>query len=67
VLITHSIPEAVFLADKVVVMTERPGSIAAIYPVALPRPRSLDMMGAPEFVALTQKIRAHFYARGRLD
>jgi NitT/TauT family transport system ATP-binding protein len=66
-LITHSIPEAVFLADRVLVMTERPGSIAAIYDVVLPRPRSLAVMGDPEFVKLTQTIRAHFYARGSLD
>jgi len=66
-LITHSIPEAVFLADRVVVMTERPGSIAAIYDVKLPRPRKLEMMGDPAFIELTQKIRAHFYARGHLD
>jgi NitT/TauT family transport system ATP-binding protein len=65
--ITHSIPEAVFLADRVLVMTERPGSIAAIYDVALPRPRSLSMMGDPAFVALTQTIRKHFYAQGTLD
>jgi NitT/TauT family transport system ATP-binding protein len=66
-LITHSIPEAVFLADRVLVMTERPGSIAAIYDVALPRPRSLGVMGNPEFVKLTQTIRGHFYAQGTLD
>jgi NitT/TauT family transport system ATP-binding protein len=65
--ITHSIPEAVFLADRVLVMTERPGAIAAIYDVALPRPRSLSMMGDPAFVALTQTIRRHFYAQGSLD
>ena len=66
-LITHSIPEAVFLADRVLVMTERPGSIAAIYDVPLPRPRSLAVMGDPEFVKLTQTIRSHFYAQGSLD
>jgi NitT/TauT family transport system ATP-binding protein len=65
--ITHSIPEAVFLADRVLVMSERPGKIAAIYDVALPRPRSLAMMGDPAFVDLTQTIRRHFYAQGTLD
>jgi NitT/TauT family transport system ATP-binding protein len=65
--ITHSIPEAVFLADRVLVMTERPGSIAAIYDVPLPRPRRLRVMSDPAFGALTQTIRAHFYAQGALD
>ncbi|HEY1327893.1 MAG TPA: ABC transporter ATP-binding protein [Casimicrobiaceae bacterium] len=65
--ITHSIPEAVFLADRVLVMTERPGDIAAIYDVTLPRPRSLAMMADPAFVALTQTIRRHFYSQGTLD
>ena len=65
--ITHSIPEAVFLADRVLVMTERPGSIAAIYEVPLPRPRSLTVMGDPTFVALTQQIRRHFFSQGTLD
>ena len=66
-LITHSIPEAVFLADRVVVMSERPGTIAAIYEVDLPRPRPLSVMGTPGFAALTQKIRGHFFAQGNVD
>ena len=65
--ITHSIPEAVFLADRVLVMTERPGAIAAIYDVPLTRPRSLAMMGDPAFITLTQTIRKHFYSQGTLD
>jgi len=59
-LITHSIPEAVFLADRVMVMSQRPGSIASVYDVSLRRPRSLDVLADPTFVELTQKIRAHF-------
>ena len=66
-LITHSIPESIFLSDRVLVMTERPGSIAAIYDIPLPRPRTLAMMGDPEFAQLARTIRAHFYAQGSLD
>src|SRR3954471_2038381 len=66
-LITHSIPEAVFLADRVLVMTERPGTIAAIYDVPLPRPRSLDVMADPVFTQLVQRIRKHFFSQGALD
>src|ERR687884_2309072 len=66
VFITHSIPEAVFLGDRVLVMTERPGAIAAIYDVPLRRPRTLEMMADPAFVELTQVIRRHFYAQGGL-
>lgn len=66
-LITHSIPEAIFLGDRVVVMTDRPGSIAAIYDVPLPRPRALEMMGTPAFSELAQQVRGHFYARGHID
>ena len=70
-LITHSIPEAVFLSDRVLVMSERPGSIAATYDINLPRsqqsPRSLDIMSTPGFADYTRSIRAHFFAQGGLD
>jgi NitT/TauT family transport system ATP-binding protein len=66
-LITHSIPEAIFLSDRVFVMTERPGAIAAVYDIALPRPRSLDVMGSEAFAAYAKTLRAHFYAQGSLD
>ncbi len=59
-LITHSIPEAVFLADRIMVMTERPGAIAGVYEVPLERPRSLGVLADPVFIELTQTIRRHF-------
>ena len=61
-LITHSIPEAIFLADRVLVMSERPGSIAAIYDIDLPRPRPLDVMGGPEFGAGRSLVHRKAYA-----
>ncbi len=66
-LITHSIPEAVFLADRVFVMTERPGSVAAVYEVSLPRPRSAAAMSDPGFAAIAKAVRAHFFSQGTLD
>ncbi|QRG04889.1 ABC transporter ATP-binding protein [Xanthobacter dioxanivorans] len=66
-LITHSIPEAVYLADRVVVMSNRPGAIEAIYDIDLPRPRELSIMGESQFVRFTQDIRKHFFAEGNLD
>ena len=66
-LITHSIPEAVFLADKVLVMTERPGGIAAIYDVPLGRERNLDVMSNPIFTDLVARIRKHFMTNSALD
>jgi len=66
-LITHSIPEAIFLSDRVIVMSERPGSIAAVYDIELPRTRTLDMMASSEFGHYTKLVRAHFFSQGILD
>ncbi len=66
-LITHSIPEAIFLSDRVLVMSERPGAIAAVYDIDLPRPRSLDVMNSDAFGAYARTLRAHFFAQGSLD
>jgi NitT/TauT family transport system ATP-binding protein len=67
VFITHSIPEAVFLADRVVVMSARPGRITEVVRVDLPRPRDLDMMASDDFGVYTRKIRHLFDAKGWLD
>lgn len=56
-LVTHSIQEAVILSDEIVVMKPRPGRIAEIVQVDLPRPRTLDMMTTPKFGEIVDHIR----------
>ena len=64
--ITHSVGEAVFLSDRVVVMTPRPGRVDRVVAIALPRPRMLSLRDAPEFAAYTREILDLFLARGVL-
>lgn len=57
-LVTHSIPEAVILSDVVYVMKPRPGRIAEVVDIDLPRPRRLDMMTTPKFGKIVEHIRS---------
>jgi NitT/TauT family transport system ATP-binding protein len=65
--ITHSIGEAVYLADRVLVMTPRPGRIADELIIDLPRPRGLDVMNTPEFGAYVKRIRTGLNATGGIE
>ena len=62
--ITHSITEAVFLSDRIVVMKKEPGEIVEILDIELPRPRRLAMRETPEFSAYAQHIREIFERLG---
>jgi NitT/TauT family transport system ATP-binding protein len=56
-LITHSISEAVFMSDRVVLMSPRPGRIVDDVPIELPRPRDLDMLSTEAFGTYTRMLR----------
>jgi NitT/TauT family transport system ATP-binding protein len=58
VLITHSIQEAVFMSDRVVVLSARPGRVIDVVDVGLPRPRSFHMLATPEFGVAANRIRS---------
>src|SRR5438874_9117044 len=67
VFITHSTSEAVFLGDRVMVMTPRPGKIGDLFAVDLPRPRMLDVMTTEKFGVYVRRIRKSLNAGGGLE
>ena len=58
VFVTHDIEEAVFLSDRVCVLTERPATVAQIIDISLPRPRPRDIVETPAFIALRHAVQA---------
>jgi NitT/TauT family transport system ATP-binding protein len=58
-MVTHSIQEAVFLSDRVIIVSERPAHIVGDVPIDLPRPRTLDLMGSERFGQLSMQVRHH--------
>lgn len=65
VLITHSIQEAVFLAERIVIMGPRPGRIIDVVEVPFGRNRNLDLLGTAEFAQLSSGIRSYFEVEAR--
>lgn len=66
IFITHSVPEAIFLSDRVLVMSKRPGHVVEIIPIELSRPRKLAIRETPEFIQYNRRIREIFRAQGIL-
>jgi NitT/TauT family transport system ATP-binding protein len=67
VFVTHSVPEALFLADRVIVCSGRPGCVLDVVPVDLPRPRRLEMMSSPRMNEAALHIRKLLGAQGGLE
>jgi NitT/TauT family transport system ATP-binding protein len=64
--VTHNILEAVFLSDRVVGMTPRPGGIDLIETIDIPRPRTWDLLGSERFGHYVERLRNMFRSQGVL-
>jgi len=57
IFVTHNVTEAIFLADRVVVLSPRPGRISRIFPIDLPRPRTIEQTYSPAFIKVVLEIK----------
>jgi len=64
--VTHDVDEAIFLADRVVVMLPKPGRVGAAFQVDIPRPRTLDCLTEPAFVEIKRRVMALLYSQATL-
>jgi NitT/TauT family transport system ATP-binding protein len=60
IFVTHNIQEAVFLSNRICVLSPHPGRLSAVIDVNLPRPRTMDMKNTQEFTELVAKVRGSF-------
>ncbi|MEA2524523.1 MAG: NitT/TauT family transport system ATP-binding protein [Thermomicrobiales bacterium] len=67
IFVTHNVTEAIFLADRVVVLTPRPGRLAHIFPIDLPRPRTIDQTFSSEFIKVVLQIKQTIMHGGFTD
>jgi NitT/TauT family transport system ATP-binding protein len=65
--ITHDVEEAIFLADRILVMTPRPGRIRAEFAVPIARPRTFEALTSPAFVSLKREVLALVHSKGAAD
>jgi NitT/TauT family transport system ATP-binding protein len=64
IFITHNISEAIFLADRLIVLSARPGRLVREFRIPLPRPRAIDVTTSPEFITLVNEVKQtiHHYS-----